>query len=157
VAVAETVGVDHVWVDPAGTCASRLAEHAILDAQQVVLGPGSLYTSVLAAAVVGDIRKAICKTDAQVVYVANLRAEVAEARGYDLADHVAALHRHGITPHLVLAQDPAAGGLPLDDLGRRLDQGTGRKIAVVTADLARPHGLSHDPTKLGSALAGLLS
>jgi hypothetical protein len=101
---------------------------------------------VLAAAVVGDIRKAICKTDAQVVYVANLRAEVAEARGHDLAAHVAALVRHGITPDVVLAHP---GALPAGDLG-------GLDVEVVEADVARAHGLSHDPAKLGPALAALL-
>jgi uncharacterized cofD-like protein len=157
VAVASTAGVSEVWVEPAGTCVSPLAAAAVLAADLVVLGPGSVYTSVLAAAVVGDLRRAIDASEAQVVYVANLRSEDAEARGYDVAAYVAALCRHGIEPDVVLAQDPARGGLPLGDLDAVATQdGTGRRVEVVTAELARPHRLSHDPAKLGPALLGLL-
>jgi 2-phospho-L-lactate transferase/gluconeogenesis factor (CofD/UPF0052 family) len=95
-----------------------------------VLGPGSLYTSVLAAAVVGDVRKALVDTSARVAYVGNLRSDGAETRGYDLADHVAALRRHGIHPDVEIAPG---------------------------ADLARPDGLAHDPAALGSVLQGLVT
>jgi uncharacterized cofD-like protein len=144
VAVAEALGVEQVWVEPAGTAASGIALEAVLAADQVVLGPGSLYTSVLAAAVVGDLRRAITDVAAPVVYVCNLRSEVAEARGYSVGDHVAALGRHGIVPDVVLCQ---AGSLPQGELppGARL----------VEADVARAHGLSHDPAKLAVALADL--
>jgi uncharacterized cofD-like protein len=139
VAVAETLGVTDVWVDPDCTAASVVALEAIAAADLVVLGPGSLYTSVLAAAVVGDVRKALANTEARVVYVANLRAEQAEARGYDVAAHVAALERHSIHPHQVLA-DPV--GLPVGD----------PDVPVVLADVADHRGLLHDPAKLGLAL-----
>jgi uncharacterized cofD-like protein len=143
VAVATTAGIDEVWVDPDCTAASTVALDAIARADVVVLGPGSLYTSVLAAAVVGDVRKALVDTAARVVYLANLRAEGAETRGYDLAAHVAALGRHGIHPHLALTH---AGGLPVGAPG----------LEVVEADLAAPGGLTHDPALLGAALAAQL-
>jgi uncharacterized cofD-like protein len=129
VAVAETEGIEEVWVDPSCTAASPIAVQAIADADLVVLGPGSLYTSVLAAAVVGDVRKALVDTAALVAYVGNLRADGAEARGYDLAAHVAALGRHGIHPD----------------------------VAVPPDRLARPDGMAHDPEALGSALRGLVA
>jgi uncharacterized cofD-like protein len=142
VAVSNAPGVREVWVEPAGTVASTVALEAIRGADQVILGPGSLYTSVLAALVVGDLRHAVGDTSAQVVYVANLRADLPEARGYDVAAHVDALERHGVTPDVVVAQ---RGALPLGAMD----------IAVVEADVAGPNGLVHDPSALGAVLASV--
>jgi uncharacterized cofD-like protein len=104
------------------------AVKAILGAEQVVIGPGSLYTSVLAVIVVPQIREALESTTAQKVYVCNLRPEIPETEGYDTAAHVAALTAHGLTVDAVL-----------DD-----------------HTLARPDGLAHDPAKLAGALRDLL-
>jgi uncharacterized cofD-like protein len=142
VAVAETAELTDVWVDPECTAASRLAIDAIAAADLVVLGPGSLYTSVLAACVVGDIRKGLADTGARVVYVANLRAEQVECHGYDLAAHVAALDRHGVHPDVVVAHQ---GALPVGELN----------VKVVEAPVARPDGLLHDPVALGALLSTL--
>lgn len=142
VAVAEATGVHEVWVEPSGTAASTVAIQAIRGAEQVVLGPGSLYTSLLAALVVGDLRHALADTPAQVVYVANLRAEQPEVAGYDVAAHVDALVRHGVTPDVVLAQP---GALPLGLAAAK----------VVELDLADPGGRVHDPVALGAALASV--
>ena len=126
VAVATTPGIHEVWVDPECTAASAVAVRAIADADLVVLGPGSLYTSVLAAAVVGDVRRALAATAARVVYLANLHADGAETQGYDVAAHVAALSRHGIHPEVV--------------------------VRPVGADDAAVH----DPPRLAAALADLV-
>lgn len=142
VAVASTEGIDVVWVEPSCTTASSVALQALHEADLVLLGPGSLYTSVLAAGVVGRLREAIAATDAPVVYIANLRADGAETRGYDLAAHVRALEHHGIEPDVVITQ---RGGLPLGDPG----------LEVIEADLCGPDDALHDPTRLGAALAAL--
>lgn len=144
VAVAETFGLREVWIDPVVTAASPLAIAAIRGADLVLLGPGSLYTSVLAAAVVGDIRKALADVVCPVAYIANLHADGAETHGYDLADHLAALHRHGIHPDVVLAH---AGALPIGDVD----------VEVVEVDMAGANGLVHDAAALGPAIAALLS
>jgi uncharacterized cofD-like protein len=142
VAVSETSDLDRVRVAPEGPPAPADAVDALLDADQIVLGPGSLYTSVLAAAAVDDVRRAVAEGRGQRVYVCNLRAEASETRGYDVAAHVAALARHGIEPDVVVVQP---GSLPLGEVGAR----------VVEADVARPHGLAHDSEKLAAALAAL--
>lgn len=142
VAVADTADLEEVWVDPEATSASTIALEAIRDADLVLLGPGSLYTSVLAASVVGDLRKALADTHARVVYLANLRADQVEARGYDLAAHMRALGHHGVHPRLVVAQP---GSLPMGDVD----------VDVLEADVAGPNGLLHDPERLGAVLAGL--
>jgi uncharacterized cofD-like protein len=148
VAISRAGGIDRVAVEPARARAPAAAVEALVDADQIVLGPGSLYTSVLAAAVVDEVRHGIADSRGRVVYVCNLRAEGTETFGYDVADHVAALRRHGITPDVVVTQ---AGGLPLGGLGE-----LGAGVEVVRADVARPPGVAHDGAKLAGVLADLV-
>jgi uncharacterized cofD-like protein len=148
VAISRAGGIDRVAVEPAGARAPAAAVEALVDADQIVLGPGSLYTSVLAAAVVDGVRHGIADSRGRVVYVCNLRAEGTETFGYDVADHVAALRRHGIALDVVVAQ---AGGLPLGGLAE-----LGAGVEVVRADVARPPGVAHDGPKLAGVLAELV-
>ena len=143
VAIARTVGIERVGVEPATAAVPSEAIDAVGEAAQIVLGPGSLYTSVLAAAVVGDVRDAIKRATGPTVYVCNVRAEAGETRGYDVAAHVDALRRHGIEPDVVVAQ---RGALPVGEPG----------VDVVEADVVRPNGLAHDPVRLAGVLAGLV-
>lgn len=144
VAIAGTPGIDRIAVDPPDAAVPPEVVDAVLDADQVVLGPGSLFTSVLAAAVADDVRDALKRSPGRRVYVCNLQAESGETCGYDVAAHVAALSRHDIEPDVVLAQ---RGALPL---------GAVDGIEVVQADVARADGRAHDPVLLGAALAELV-
>lgn len=142
-AVSKTAGIERVALHPPDARAPESAVAAILGADQIVLGPGSLYTSVLAAALVKDIRSALASTTARMVYVCNLEPEDAETRGYDVAEHVAALIAHGVEPDVVLVNRDCAlpmGNVPID---------------VVEAALARPDSDVHDSNKLAAALTVL--
>lgn len=113
---------------------------ALRAADQVVIGPGSLYTSVLAALLPEQLRRALEESSAQKVYVANLREQVAETEGYDVAAHLEALLAHGVRPDVVLADPaPALGVLP-------------RGTPVVLAPVSGPGAGAHDPVRLGDAL-----
>jgi uncharacterized cofD-like protein len=143
-AISKTAGIAHVALQPPDVRAPDTAVKAILGADQVVLGPGSLYTSVLAAALVPAIHAALAETSAQRVYVCNLEPEDAETLGYDAAAHIAALLSHGVRPDVALLDGNAAvqpGKTP---------------VKVVTAALAAPDGITHDGEKLAVALTGLL-
>jgi uncharacterized cofD-like protein len=142
VTVSGTTDLSRVRVMPRTAVAAPGVVEAVADADQVVMGPGSLYTSVLAALAVGDVGRAVAGARGQRVYVCNLRAEARETRGYDVAAHVAALADHGVVPDVVVVHP---GALPLGDVG----------VKVVEADVARPHGLAHDGDKLARALASL--
>jgi uncharacterized cofD-like protein len=142
VSVADTADLAEVWVEPEDAVASPIALDAVRTADLVLLGPGSLYTSILAALVVGDLRKALVDTPARTVYVANLQADQREVHGYDLAAHVSALGRHGVHPDLVIAQ---AGTLRCGTLD----------VDVREVDVAAPGAHAHDPAKLAAVLAAL--
>ena len=116
---------------PARPAGAPAALDAIATADQIVIGPGSLFTSVLAAVVVPDIREALAATKAQKVYVANLRPQIPETAGYDVAAHVDALVAHGLDVDVVLAHTDER---PLD----------------------RADGLAHDPARLAEALRDLV-
>lgn len=67
---------------------------AIMEADAVVLGPGSLFTSILPNLMIPDVGKAVLETDAQVIYVCNIMTQLGETEGYTDAEHVDVLHRH---------------------------------------------------------------
>ena len=128
VAIQQSKGIKRVSLDPAEPRADDDALAAIAAADQIVVGPGSLFTSVLAALAVPGIRLAVGASDAQVVYVCNLRPQVPETAGYDHDAYVQALLDHGVEPDEVV-----------DD-----------------AELTRPDGRAHDPKALAQRLAALL-
>ena len=99
-------------IRPADVSAPAEALEAIAHADQVVIGPGSLYTSVLAALAVPEMTEALAKTSARRVYVANLRPQRSETAGYDVARHLAALLDHGVIVDAVLCD---TSGIALGD------------------------------------------
>ena len=142
VEVGRTSNLMSIAVVPENPTVPDEALAAIARADQLVLGPGSLFTSVLAVLAVPSIRDAVQLAQGQRIYVANLGEQHPETTGFDVADHVAALSLHGIEVDTVLV-DPE--GLPLGDVpGHR----------IVTHPLAGVHRL-HDPGLLAVALQSL--
>jgi len=139
-------GTDHiraVSLVPADPPAPEAAVAALAAADQIVLGPGSLFTSVLAAVAVPGIRDGINRASAQRVYVCNLRPQDPETAGFDVAMHVAALLAHGVAVDQVVCDSSGiAVGTPA--------------VPVVDVALARPNGLAHDPSRLAEILVDLL-
>ena len=74
--------------------AAREVINAIMEADMVVLGPGSLYTSILPNLMISDIGQAVCETKAEVVYICNIMTQRGETEHFTDADHVRVLHEH---------------------------------------------------------------
>lgn len=145
VEVAAASGIRRIVSVPRTVSAPESAVEAITAADLVVIGPGSLFTSVLAAAVVPGIPEALRATRARRVLVANLREQPPETSGFTLADHLDAVRRHGVVFDLVLAQvDGALGDAPAAE-------------SVRFTDLAGRNGLVHDDEKLARALAEVVA
>jgi 2-phospho-L-lactate transferase/gluconeogenesis factor (CofD/UPF0052 family) len=66
----------------------------LLDADLIVIGPGSLYTSILPNLLVGDLARALCWSRAVKIYVCNVATQPGETDHYEAADHVRAIHQH---------------------------------------------------------------
>ena len=67
---------------------------SIMDADMIVLGPGSLYTSILPSLMIPEVGQAIIETEAEVVYINNIMTQMGETEGFSDADHVEALCSH---------------------------------------------------------------
>jgi len=145
VAVMGTGDIRTVSLVPGDAHPPPLAVERIAEADQVVIGPGSLYTSVLAAVAVKGIAEAVASSKAQVVYVCNLRPQVPETAGYDLAAHVEALNRHNVAVDVVLCDSIQGMGIGATE------------ITVRDLPLTGENALVHSPAKLAQALAGLLA
>ena len=152
--------IERVYLEPDDAPAYPEAVRALLEADLIVAGPGSLYTSVLPNLLVSDVARAVEASRASKVYVCNVATQCGETDGYSAGEHVAALEAHvgaGLFS-VVLAND----NLDVD-----FDAPTGVKLVsadlpdsgyrVVTADLVDPaHPWRHDSDKLARALLRML-
>jgi uncharacterized cofD-like protein len=86
--------IDRVYLEPDDARGYGEAVQALLEAEMIVVGPGSLYTSILPNLLVKDITGAVRASDALKVYVCNLATEAGETDGYDSARHVQAIYEH---------------------------------------------------------------
>ena len=132
--------IRRIRVEPANAAAPFAAVETIERADLVLIGPGSLFTSVLAACVVPGITQALAGTKARKVYVANLREQVPETEGFTLQDHVDALAVHGIAPDVVLVDEGSAFAHQPCSLDVHL------------RDVAGANGMVHDVQKLAEAV-----
>lgn len=153
--------IERVYLEPDDVPAYPPAVRAILGADLIVAGPGSLYTSVLPNLLVREIAQAIAASKALRVYVCNVATQRGETDGYTVGDHLAALERHvgkGLFP-IVLANNnfAYADALPEGVEPPRLEISPDTSCTLVAADLVDPvHPWRHDSEKLARTLMALL-
>jgi uncharacterized cofD-like protein len=160
--VAERAKIQRVFLDPPHPAAYDPAIVAILSADLIVLGPGSLYTSVLPNLLVQGITHAIRCSTATKVYVCNVATQRGETDNFGVADHFRALHKHmdgPIVDHVLVNSNlgPASTKIKPEWSVNAVDpQGVAELegIAhVVLRDVVNPDfPLRHDPEKLAAAL-----
>jgi uncharacterized cofD-like protein len=160
-----------IEIDPPAAPAFPPAVAALEAADAILLGPGSLFTSILPNLLIPGIRQAVAKTRARVVLLLNLMTQPGETDGMMGDAHVRAIERHvggGLVdtvlanarpiPNALLAHYAETGSEPVAVEREALE---GRGIEVVEADLlAPPHDgelIRHDPEKLAAAVLALLS
>jgi uncharacterized cofD-like protein len=112
--IERSVGIDRVWITPADITPSREAIDALRAAELIVIGPGSVYTSLLPPLLIPAVRDAVAAAGAPRIYVCNVATQVGETQGYALSDHLAAFARHGLDGLIdaVLANDNYAARTP---------------------------------------------
>ncbi len=84
--------IKRIWMEPEDVIAPEDAVKKILSADFIILGPGSLYTSIIPNLLVRDIREAIIKSPAYKVYICNVMTQYGETDGYTASDHIKAIH-----------------------------------------------------------------
>ncbi len=158
VAVAATPRLQRVWLDPVDPVPPPEVLAALAAADLIVLGPGSLYTSLLPNLLVPGVVDAINGADGRVVLVSNLREQPGETEGMALLDHLDALQDHvgDLRIDVLAAHDgaaPSGGGVPLaiepGHLAARVGQV--RMLDLLDGDDG------HDPRRLAALFRALLS
>ncbi len=155
--------IQRVWLKPDHPAAQPEAVRSVLEADLIVLGPGSLYTSVVPNLLVEGVGKALLQSDALKIYVCNVATQPGETDGYDVAAHVAALVRHlpGQVNPLDVVLAAAHSAAPAEDSSVSLvtaESDLESHPRVVVDDVVRDdHPLRHDPHKLGTAIMRLFA
>lgn len=160
-AITQSTGhISELTIDPSDTMASRRALNAIAGADQIVIGPGSLYTSVISALMVQMIAPAVMDAEAQRVFVLNLVTQDGETMGMSGGEHIEALAEHvGVEGSGVVVAHQGPLNVP-----------PGHEAVKVSAEDAARYGWElvladvsdewsdwpqHDPLKLGRVLEKL--
>jgi uncharacterized cofD-like protein len=86
--------IKRVWLEPANPSAFPPTVQAILNADLIVVGPGSLYTSVIANLLVPDLVDAIKASRAYKFYICNVASQIGETDNYSCEDHVKTIEKH---------------------------------------------------------------
>ncbi|HQV68780.1 MAG TPA: uridine diphosphate-N-acetylglucosamine-binding protein YvcK [Thermoflexales bacterium] len=152
--------IERVWLDPDNAPAYPDAIRAILDADLVVMGPGSLFTSVMPNVLVRGIQQAITQTRATVAYVCNVATEKGETDGFTLDDHLEHLERHigrGAVDVVVANDHPYASAPEGVEIVAPVLSQKNEHIRLIRADVVSDENpLIHDSIKLGNAVIGLV-
>lgn len=159
--VAQTDGpIAQVCLDPATVPGYPPALEAIREADVIVIGPGSLFTSIIPNFLVDGVLDALRESRATVVYVCNVANLRGETAGMDAADHVDALINHGLLGLIdvaVLDVPASADRVPEVAAGPpQLERIVAHGVRVVTADLVDASAPArHDCARLATALTGV--
>ncbi len=87
-------GITEIELSPQDAKANPTAVHFINNADLILVGPGSLYTSILPNFLIKEIRDAFEKSTAMKIYICNASTERGETEGFTVADHIAALRKY---------------------------------------------------------------
>ncbi len=157
--------VARMRTEPEALTAAPEALEAIREAEVIVVGPGSLYTSVIPPLLVHDLSRAIRGSKALLVYICNVMTEPGESDDLTAAQHVAAITAHlGRPPDVVLVNDA-----PISEDLRSRYASVGSSIVERDLEAMRAGGVQplslpllktdeaqHDPRKLAAALMRLM-
>lgn len=158
--------VESVWLEPERPAPAPGVLAALAAADVVVLGPGSLYTSVVPNLLVDGVAEAIRRSPALCVFVCNLMTQPGETDGFDAGSHLAAVERYlgpgtidlclvngGRLPAVVAKRFAASGTVPVRWVPSTAPAGP----QPVIADLLPGGGFAnrHDPDKLAAVVVAL--
>ena len=152
--------ISQIFLEPPNIEINPEARKAILDADLIVVGPGSLLTSVLPNLLVNGVRQTIAVSHATKLYVCNVATQHGETDDFSVSDHFETLINH-VGPGLfdyIIANDNVHGPLPeaWHSQPVAIDRQTVDGARVITADvISETNRYHHDPDKLAAAIMRL--
>ncbi len=157
--------VKRLKLEPSHPEAMPMALETILNAEMIVIGPGSLYTSLIPPLLVPDLAKAILQSKAALVYVANIMTEHGETDGLSLSEHCQAIWVHlGRKPDVVLVNNAPISQCVLEKYRAEQAEQVVFDSAIILAAEIQAHSArltqggeaQHQPRALSAALIRLL-
>jgi len=154
--------IDRVFLDPPAPPVNPEAEVAILDSELVIIGPGSLYTSILPNLLVDGMVEALRATPAVKVYVCNVATQPGETTSFTVSQHLDAIEAHvggnlfdyvvvNANHSLPLPQSAVAAGITRVTFDR--ERASRRPVHYILADVVSPRiSTHHDPEKLARVI-----
>lgn len=150
--------INRVWLDPGNPAAFPPTVQAILGADLVIIGPGSLYTSLLANLLVPDLRDAIRASRAAKFYVCNVATQPGETDHFTCNDHVRTIEHHigGKVFDVVICNNNQEGSLTEGIEWVKLNPDEEMDVPAYRADLVDSDNPSrHDSAKLARTVMDL--
>ena len=93
-AVKRGFAIDRIWIEPKDARTYDVVAQRIKNADMIILGPGSLFTSVIPNLLVHDVVRAINRSEAPVFYISNIMTQPGETDGFSALNHLEALFKH---------------------------------------------------------------
>lgn len=158
--------IERVFLDPAECYPLPEALQAISEAEAIVLGPGSLYTSILPNMMVKGLAESIAKSRAVRIYVCNIMTQPGETEGYTASAHVRAIHSHagriidysiihkGEIPKNIRDRYQVEGAAPVVPDGKEIEKMGIRVLPeqlISVGDVVR-----HDPDRLARLILSII-
>lgn len=150
--------IKRLWLDPTNTPAFPPAISAVLSADLIVIGPGSLFTSLLPNLLVRDLAEAVRASQALKFFICNVATERGETDNYNCLDHIQTVEKHvgeGLFD-LVICNNHFDGDLGEDVSWVKMDPELLKHTSVYCADLIDPeHPWRHDSKRLAKTVTDL--
>lgn len=162
--------IERIYLVPADCKATEESVRAIKEADAIILGPGSLYTSVMPNLLIEGIKNEIARSRATKIYICNIMTEAGETDDYSVSDHVKAILKHtrpGVVNCCVANVAPIPKGLyekykvedqypvKFDSMDEKWF--AGEKIRVIRSHIAGvKEFVRHDPVKLTNIMMDVI-
>ena len=154
--------IDRVFLEPPDAAVNPEAEGAILDAELIIVGPGSLYTSILPNLLVDGMVEVLRASPAVKVFVCNVAGQPGETMGFTVSDHLQVIEDHvgGNLFDYVIVNSNLAPALPASALGAGItrtvfdrERASRKPLHYILADVVSTRVSSHhDPDKLARVI-----
>ena len=164
-AIRQNSRIEELKINPENATALQEALDALKEADAIVMGPGSLYTSITSNLLVKDIAKGIRKSDAIKIYISNIMTQPGETTGFKASDHLKVLFKYGgkdIVDYVIantgeisdeLKEKYLQDGAELVKLDREDINSLGVKIVGENLVKIKNGFIKHDADKLAEVLA----
>ena len=150
--------IEHIWIEPSNPLPFPPAVQAILNADLIIIGPGSLYTSVIPNLLVPGLADAIRSSRALKFFVCNVANQKGETLGYTWSDHIQAIEKHVEDLHIdiILCDSDSHLKMPIGVEAVLPDPQFEEQHSVYFASIADAgNPWRHDPERLAEVITDL--